>query len=137
MAIDTSGSIYAAGLFDGSNISGYWENEIWTSQVSTLYIFQTQFIVIDHILNIFVGGFGYRQSDNYATPGYWKNGTWVSLSTNGSANGAYAHSMTVDSVGNIYVGGYRWGYDGQIAGYWTNGTWTGLSTPTYTTYSEL
>lgn len=66
-------------------------------------------------------------SGNVLTPGYIKNGNWVSLPAVSDSEDSEATSVII-SGSDVYFGGYSRNNDKKMcAGYWKNGNWVGFT----------
>lgn len=68
--------------------------------------------------------------------GFWKNGTWVPLSTLSPMYNSRVFSLAVLGS-DVYTGGFSCDSSGvSVPGYWKNGTWISLPALSKTNYSE-
>ena len=79
---------------------------------------------------------GYRKnSSGVCIAGYWKNGSWVGLTSIDETRDSFVTSIVV-AQGHVYAAGYCVNSSGVfIAGYWFDGTWIGLGVENSIAYS--
>lgn len=126
LCVTTTGlSVYAAGHASGA--PGYWQNGNWVGlpvpsaakngcSVSSLAVSGNE---------IYVGGwYSYTQRNGhpYSAPGYWRNGTWVSLPVPLDAENGGCVSSLVIAGRDLYAGGNYANRAYWTPNYWLNGT---------------
>jgi uncharacterized delta-60 repeat protein len=137
LVVDTSGNVYVTGDSGSASERDYATvkydsqgNELWVARYgpgnSYDYAYSLQ---VDALGNVYVTGTSYGSGSDYdyATIKYDSNGkeVWVAR-YNGPGNGPdAAHSLAVDSSGNVYVTGWSYGsgsdYDYATIKYDSNG----------------
>jgi hypothetical protein len=125
----SGGTIYSAGYTAYPYSALYWLNDTTWVDLPPLTT-QSNSQVLSLVLSgsdVYAGG--WSTGSGAAQPGYWLNGTWVSLGSPAGTIGGGVGSLVVTG-GNVFAGGSVMGApDGSpiVPGYWLNGAWTALT----------